>query len=204
MTSIAHEVINPLSAALNLSMLVRQLLRIEPLPPARIGEMQKYLDDVVGEVSRVCRLLSDVRTFSQSSETPAEPSDLNRLVMGILTLISHRLKLENVALETSLADGLPWIRCKPSQIQQLVLSLVLSSVGAVRNRQGAAVSVTTGVLGDGEAVFAEVRSNGDGGAGAGLALDVAQLIAQAHGGHIEVESRPGSWTAARLILPVRE
>jgi signal transduction histidine kinase len=126
------------------------------------------------------------------------------LVEGILALVSHKLKLENVALEASLAEGLPWVYYKPSQIQQLVLDLLLRSAGAVRNRQGAAVSVTTGLLGDGEAVFAEVRSNGDGEAGAGLAWEAVQLIAQTHGGRIEVENRPGEWTAFKLILPLKE
>jgi two-component system, sporulation sensor kinase E len=166
--------------------------------------MQKYLDDVVGEVTRVCRLLSEVRTFSHRSETRAEPIDLNRLVEGILALVSHKLKLENVALEASLAGGLPWVHCRPSQIQQLVLDILLSSAGAVRNRQGAAISVATGLLSDGQAVFAEVRSNGGCEAGAGLASVAAQLIAEAHGGRIEVESRPGEWTAFKLILPLGE
>jgi signal transduction histidine kinase len=36
----------------------------------------------------------------------------------------------------------------------------------------------------------------------GLGLEFARLAARAHGGHVEIESKPGQGTVARLLVPM--
>jgi signal transduction histidine kinase len=98
-SSLAHEVINPLSAVLNLSMVLRQLMEEANPPAGRRGEIGKYLDDMIRELMRVSRALSEVAAYSQLSRTGTEASDLNRMSENALALVSHRAKLENLEFE---------------------------------------------------------------------------------------------------------
>ena len=39
--------------------------------------------------------------------------------------------------------------------------------------------------------------------GTGLGLSIVRQIAEEHGGHVEIEDRPGGGTTMRLTIPVR-
>ena len=49
-------------------------------------------------------------------------------------------------------------------------------------------------------VFDFAYTTKDGGHGLGLAM-VHQIVVEEHGGHIELDSAPGSGTTVRLLLP---
>jgi two-component system NtrC family sensor kinase len=53
-------------------------------------------------------------------------------------------------------------------------------------------------------IFAPFFTTKPVGEGTGLGLGIAWNIVQAHGGHIEVESKPGSGTTFRVRLPLHE
>jgi two-component system NtrC family sensor kinase len=140
-----------------------------------------------------------------------------------LSLVQHKLKLSNVEVETDLHEQLPPVLCDPSQIQQVVLNLVLNAAEATQSkgvdkRQGR-VSVTTFVA-DGMEMLS-VADNGEGippenlakifdpffttkseGKGVGLGLAVSYGIVQAHGGDIEVKSAAGAGATFIVSLPL--
>ncbi|MFH1574713.1 MAG: hypothetical protein ABIG68_12070, partial [Acidobacteriota bacterium] len=53
--AMAHEVLNPLSAVLNLSMLVDNLASSESVSGEALKETRRHMSDIVAELSRVCR-----------------------------------------------------------------------------------------------------------------------------------------------------
>jgi two-component system NtrC family sensor kinase len=113
------------------------------------------------------------------------------------------------------------VECDLSQIQQVILNLVLNASEATHGRPGSLVSVRTRLSDDGQRVELLVEDNGEGiapenlrkifdpffttkaeGKGVGLGLAVVYGIIQAHDGDIDVKSTPGKGTVFTVSLPV--
>jgi len=219
--SVAHEINNPVAGVLNLSMLLQRMLKEDGVPPGRIDDFRKYLSQVVSETTRVGRIVSDLLAFSRRSKPQRAPADLNRIVTMTLSVVQHKLKLSNVAVETRLAENLPLVQCDQSQIQQVVLNLVLNAAEATQGKAERRVEIVT-CAGEGE-VQLTVRDNGEGippenvskifdpffttkseGKGVGLGLAVSYGIVQAHGGEIEVKSQSGEGSTFVVSLPLEQ
>jgi two-component system NtrC family sensor kinase len=219
--SVAHEINNPVSGVLNLSMLMQRMLKDDGVPPERLLEFRKYLGQVTHETARVGRIVSDLLAFSRRGKPQRVQADLNRIVRTTLSLIEHKLKLSNITLDTSYAENLPGVPCDASQIQQVVLNLLLNAAEATHSRTERRVTVTTDA--GPETVWMKVADNGEGippenlskifdpffttkseGKGVGLGLAVSYGIIEAHGGDIEVRSTVGEGTTFIVSLPLAQ
>lgn len=214
--SVAHEINNPVSGVLNLSMLLQRILEDDGIPPGRLPEFRRYLGQISTETARVGRIVSDLLSFSRRSKPQSADADLNAIIRTTVSLVMHKLQLASVALELDLQENLPSIPCDASQIQQVVLNLVLNGAEAIHG--GGTVTVATRSFAEGVAM--DVRDTGSGippelrskifdpffttkeeGKGVGLGLAVVYGIVEAHGGDIEVESEVGKGTLFRVTLP---
>lgn len=220
--SVAHEINNPISGVLNLSMLMQRILKDDGIPPNRIADFRRYLGQVAAETSRVGRIVSDLLSFSRRSKPQSTEADLNAIVRTTVSLVSHKLQLSNVTVDLDLAETLPPVRCDASQIQQVVMNLVLNGAEAIKG--GGQVTVRTGTRADynGGAVELDVSDTGSGippeaigkifdpffttkeeGKGVGLGLAVVYGIVDAHGGEIEVTTAPDRGSTFRVTLPLK-
>lgn len=130
--SVAHEINNPVSGVLNLSMLLERLMASGAYPPGREAEFRKYLGLISAETARVGRIVSDLLSFSRRSKPQHAPADLNKLVRTTLGLADHKLKLMSAQLVLDLQESLPQIECDSSQVQQVILNLVLNAGEAMK------------------------------------------------------------------------
>ena len=71
--SVAHEINNPVSGVLNLSMLLERLMANGQIPAGREAEFRKYLGMISAETARVGRIVSDLLTFSRRSKPQERP-----------------------------------------------------------------------------------------------------------------------------------
>jgi two-component system NtrC family sensor kinase len=217
--SVAHEINNPLSGVLNLSMLMQRILTDEGIPPGRLVEFRGYLADVSHETARAGRIVSDMLAFSRRSAPRRGDEDLNAIIRKTLTLVDHKLRLLNVEITLDLAASLPPVPCDASQVQQVVLNLVLNAAEAMADggritlstrafpgENTAQLSVTDGGTGIPpemlSRIFDPFFTTKEEGTGVGLGLAVVYGIVRAHGGDIEVESTPGVGTCFRIALPL--
>jgi two-component system NtrC family sensor kinase len=219
--SVAHEINNPLSGVLNLSMLMQRILKDDGIPPGRVEEFRKYLSQIITETSRVGRIVSDLLAFSRRSKPQSANADLNSIIKTTVSLVSHKLKLGNVDVQLDLEAALPLLRCDSSQIQQVVMNLVLNGAEATHGKGKGAVKIRTrSDKKEGLLVF-EVEDNGEGmpperiakifdpffttkpeGKGVGLGLAVVYGIVDSHGGDIAVSSKVGEGTRFKVTLPI--
>lgn len=218
--SVAHEINNPVSGVLNLSMLVERILAGGQIPAGREAEVRKYLGQISAETARVGRIVSDLLAFSRRSKPQRSPSDLNRIVRMTVGLIGHKLKLINVEPRLELQDELPPVECDASQIQQVVLNLVMNAAEAMQAKQGGTLTVSTRLTAQRDAVELKVEDTGEGitpenlakifdpffttkpeGKGVGLGLAVLYGIVKAHDGEVEVSSRRDVGTTFTVTLP---
>ena len=220
--SVAHEINNPVAGVLNLSMLMQRILKDDGIPAGRVPEFRKYLAQVINETSRVGHIVSDLLSFSRRGKPQRSPADLNRLVKTTVSLVDHKLKLANVAMDLHLAENLPNVHCDGGQIQQVVLNLVLNAAESMQSHGSGTVTVMTAPGEDGNSVRLSVSDTGEGippeilprifdpffttksdGKGVGLGLAVSYGIVQAHSGEIEARSKPGEGTVFTVTLPLQ-
>ncbi len=219
--TVAHEINNPLSGVLNLSMLMQRILKDDGIPPGRVEEFRGYLAQIVGETSRVGHIVSDLLAFSRRAKPQSGPADLNSLVQRTASLIGHRMDLAGVRLVMNLQQDLPQVHCEGSQVQQVIMNLMLNGAESIKG--GGTVTVSTRLAPEGGAVILEVEDTGVGiplevvprifdpffttkenGKGVGLGLAVVYGIVHAHGGDIEVDTHLGRGTVFRVTLPLQQ
>ena len=219
--SVAHEINNPIAGVLNLSMLIERIIKEDGIPTERIEEVRRYLTQISSETTRVGRIVGDLLAFSRRPSPQRMPADLNAIIRRTVSIIEHKLNLASVELELQLDENLPKIKCDNSQIQQVIINLVLNASEATHNRKLGKVTVRTAACRNNESILLEVKDNGDGipkeylakiydpffttkgeGKGVGLGLAVVYGIVESHGGDIEVETKVGEGTTFSVDLPI--
>jgi two-component system, NtrC family, sensor kinase len=220
--SVAHEINNPVSGVLNLSMLVERIVEKGQIPAGREAEVRKYLSQISTETARVGRIVSDLLSFSRRSKPQHSPADLNKLVRTTVALIGHRLKLIDAVPVMNLQEGLPLVECDASQVQQVVLNLVLNAAESMQSKGGGTLTISTRVGESGRDAELQVQDTGEGiapehltkifdpffttksdGKGVGLGLAVLYGIVKAHDGEVEVSSKRGVGTTFTVTLPLK-
>ena len=220
--SVAHEINNPISGVLNLSTLLERLMGNGGFPSGREAEFRKYLGQISQETTRVGRIVTDLLAFSRRSKPQRVPGDLNKLVRSTLRLVGHKLKLMNAETLLDLQEGLPLVECDPSQIQQVILNLILNAAQAMHSKGGGELTIRTRLFPGGDTVELCVRDTGEGiapenlakifdpffttkaeGKGVGLGLAVLYGIVKAHDGEVEVASQRNEGTSFSGTLPLK-
>lgn len=217
--SVAHEVNNPISAVLNLSMFLQRIMTDEGVPPERREQFRRHLQQISEETARAGRIVTDLLAFSRRAVPKRTPTDLNAVVEKTVAILQHRVELSKIMLVLDLGEGPLVAPCDAGQIEQILLNLVINAVEALKD--GGRIGVRTRRdSAAGDAVL-EVEDDGPGmtpavlarvfdpffttkteGKGAGLGLSVAYGIAAAHGGSLTVASDPGKRTVFTLRLPL--
>ncbi|MEO7793526.1 MAG: ATP-binding protein, partial [Thermoanaerobaculia bacterium] len=200
----------------------------------RLGDNHRYakeLTEILRAAERATRVTGKLLTFSRRQQLDPRTLDINALVIELDHLL-RRLIGERVQLELALAPGAILVRAEPTQLEQVVMNLVVNARDAMP--EGGLVSIATaprraeasgrGALAGlraGDYVELSVTDNGSGmdgetkrrlfepffttkpvGQGTGLGLAMAYGIVQQSGGTIQVESEPGKGSTFRIYLPL--
>ncbi len=217
---VAHEINNPLSGILTYTKLLKKWLGQNELDAARREEVRSSLELVECESRRCGEIVRNLLTFARAAPINLEWSDLNAVVERAIKLLQHQFDLAGVQLQLELAEKLPPVRCDASQIEQVLLALMMNAADAMP--RGGILWLRSKKLPDAAEVRLEVQDDGLGipadvlphifepffttkenKRSVGLGLAVSHGIVQRHGGRIEVESEPGRGTKFTVILPLQ-
>lgn len=179
-------------------------------------DVASLLAETEGGVSRVKRIVEDMRAFSDIGESDRQLTDLNALVKSVVE--AQARIFDGRAVFVCNCEALPRLTCVPGQIGQVLSSLLQNAGLAVRAPDGR-VEVATRAAGD--SVEIEVSDDGCGmpaevvqhifepfyttrpvGQGVGLGLSLSYEIIKHHGGSIDVASVPGKGTRFVVRLPL--
>jgi CheY-like chemotaxis protein len=132
--------------------------------------------DLVEASQVMAKLTSQMLAYSGRSRFHIEPLDLSTQVRQIMNLVQASIP-KNVRLKLALGEGLPAIEGDSSQIQQVVMNLVINGAEALGTEEGAvevhtlarraeqrelSAGVTRPPVPTGEYVVLEVRDTGAG------------------------------------------
>jgi signal transduction histidine kinase len=209
-SSLAHELNNPLAAAVGNVQLLRLM--------APLGqEVQERLTAVDVSLQRVTRQLRRLLLIAQP-DRPRQRIDLAELLMDVGTLVNHELVMNKVSLRRRLAAECLWegVAC---DLARVLLYVVNNAIEAVRGRSDATIAFA--LERNGARYWIDIADNGPGIAAEarprmfepfyttkapphhGIGLFLAGEAAKALGARIEFESPGGEYaTRFRISVPV--
>jgi signal transduction histidine kinase len=208
---IAHEVKNPLAGILGYAQL--SLRKVD-----KESGLYKNLKIIEKETKRCSLIIENLLKFSRKEEFNKESTNINDVINNTMEIVNHQLTINQVALNSELADELQPIYADANQIQQVLMNFCINAQQALDGNPGE-VKISTRQL-DNESIEIKVCDTGPGispeiqekifepffttkppGQGTGLGLSVTFGIIRDHQGDISIKSKIGEGTCFIVTLP---
>jgi PAS domain S-box-containing protein len=215
--SIAHEISQPLAAiAATGSAGLRWLDHEEP----RVAQARTALDRIVTNAQRATRIIARVRQMASGRAPVMAPECIDDIVAGALQLIDAQARSKGVELRFSPAAANTLAAVDRTQIEQVVVNLVVNAIQAIDGAHVGSRSVRISTEASSGHVECLVADSGPGihdeqidqvferfvtskAEGTGLGLALCRSILNAHGGTIDVQgTSPLGGALFRFRLPV--
>jgi signal transduction histidine kinase/iron only hydrogenase large subunit-like protein len=212
-SDIAAEISKPLGTIAAYAQMVCETLA--PEDPRR-----EDVSAIVAEAWHAKDVLVGLQGFTKQHEPQCEQTTIVGIIQRGLDEVQPRMQLGSVKVHTVIAPGLPEVYADPELMARVIANVVNNSLDALQGF--GAVEIGAEMSEDGSAVLIRLKDNGPGvdmtvlarifqpfvttkadRRGAGLGLAVAHGVMRAHGGDIELQSKPGAGTEVTLRLPVR-
>ena len=217
LSNLVHELGTPLGA-LNSGIQALQGGAVE-----QAALRQDLIADMVVEVQRLRRLLDDLaRLYDQLLGTlrlELAPIQLGEWLPRVLTTWQTAAHAKGLEWQSDLENNLPTIQADSDRLVQILGNLISNAIKYTKS--GGTITVTAkrdagrvcicvsdtgvGIPTDEQQLifnpFYRGRTGGRFAEGMGLGLTIAQNLAVAHGGKLQVESTPGKGSRFSLWLP---
>jgi len=232
---VAHEINNPIGYVASnlvslkeyidsLMMLITQLCNQLPVEQTnRLKQLNDYdyiskdlpilMSQSESGLQRVIEIIRELKDFSHIDDVEFAEVDLHLGIHSTLNILANELKYK--ANVKKVLGNIPRVRCVASQINQVVLNLILNAIQAFKSF--GIITITTGC--DDSWVWISVEDNGPGieqdklatifkpfyttkDTGTGLGLALSSSILEKHAGILEVKSSLGKGSCFTIKLPI--
>ena len=210
-SGVAHEINNPAAIISGFA----QTLLLDDLKPEQRDMLQMMYD----EATRIGRITASLLAFARAGGKQRALVDLNDIARRTFALRSYHLSTLNITVALDLDPGEPKIWADGSELQQLLLNLLINAEQAlvtvdpprtiaVRSRADER-DARLEIADSGPGIPTELRTRifdpffttKPEGVGTGLGLSICYGVARDHGGRIWVESEPGGGARFCVTLP---
>jgi signal transduction histidine kinase len=206
---VAHEINEPLGGILGCAQLARKA-------PDLGQDTSADLDDIIAASLQAREVVKKLTLFARQTPSKRTRVDLNQVVEDGIAFLDVRCAKEGVDLVRDLAPDLPQTFADPSQLQQVLVNLVVNALQAMPGGGTLTVatraedaSVVLAVEDTGVGMSDDVKkqiydpffTTKDVGEGTGLGLSVVHGIVASHRGSIKCNSQIGSGTRFEIQLP---
>ncbi|MFZ5791044.1 MAG: PAS domain S-box protein [Pseudomonadota bacterium] len=216
-SAFAHELSQPLGAAMNYLNAVRRMLEDgtgAPSPRALEGVQRAG-----AEIARAGQIIQRLRQFIQKGRTERSWERLGKVVEEASALALIGAAERAVKIRFEIAADLPPVFVDRIQIQQVLTNLVRNAIEAMAGspRRDLTIAASAApndavevvVIDTGPGIAPELASNlfkpfmttkSD---GMGVGLSICRSIVQAHGGELRAEPNPDGGAIFRFTLPLK-
>jgi heavy metal sensor kinase len=195
--------------------------------PRIAPDVLEVLDETLAEVNRMAEMVDSLLMLARADEGRAplhlEPLDLRELLDEVAETAGILGEQAGVAVTVAVPDKPLTLAADRARVRQLLMNLLTNAIkftpaggtirieSAVRDEQVTIVVRDSGIgiaPGDLPHIFDrfwradQARSRTGERPGVGLGLAISKWIAEAHGGTISAQSRPGRGTIFQVTLPV--
>lgn len=212
---IAHEINQPLQV-----ISIHAEICNESLQKQDYRMADKSFISILSQVDRIEKIVKQVGSFARDSEldnyNTALPTDIFE---NVINIVINQYNQENVELRQVLPSSLPCIMCNKTQIEQVLINLLINAKDAVEHSPEKVVFIKAhdkqGKL------YIEISDSGSGieaskldeifapfyttkalGKGTGLGLSISYSIIHQHKGELQVSSEVGKGSLFTVILPL--
>jgi PAS domain S-box-containing protein len=214
--SIAHEVNQPIAAAVtNAEAALRWLDARTP----DLEEVRQALGRIVKNGRRAGDVISRIRGLIQKAPPRKDRCDLNEAILDVIALTQSEVLKHGVSLQTRLAKDLPAVEGDRTQLQQVILNLILNAVEAMSGIDEEVRELWISTERDGAGgLLVAVRDTGPGldptsvdrlteafyttkPDGMGMGLAICRSIIEAHGGRLWASANEPRGAVFQFTLP---
>ncbi len=207
--SVAHEVNNPLQ------ILLAHLQLLE----SGVGSSERRIEIIKQQVYRISDITRRLLDFARNapSETQLERVEVNFVINEVLFFINSQLNRDGIQIYTECEEPSPSISATKTQIEQVLLNLMLNARDAMPD--GGTITITSSTeknrafitiadtgIGIPEetiaSIFEPFYSTKPQGKGTGLGLSIVKTITAQFRGDIQVSSQDGKGTTFKLAFPL--
>ena len=190
-------------------------------------EIPSAIEQSLEGLGRVTKIVKAMKEFSHPDKEDKTPTDINKAVESTVTVARNEWKYVS-EVEMDLNPDLPLVTCRPGEINQVVLNILVNAAHAIGEKLGSDSTekglITVKTLADEGWAHIDISDTGGGipdeikrrvfdpffttkavGKGTGQGLSIAHsVIVNKHGGRLDFESEMGKGTKFRISLPIDE
>ena len=184
------------------------------------NDVRNLVNETQEGVERVKTIIKDLKDYARTNTSASYlPSDIHVGLKSTLNIANNQIK-NRASIQLDLGN-LPLVECAPSQINQVLLNLIVNAAQSIPDGKEGLITIRTSS--DDVSAFIEVEDNGQGmsddvlqkvfdpffttkdpGKGTGLGLSVSQKIIQDHSGSLTVVSSVGVGSIFKISLPITQ
>lgn len=206
LSKFSHEIRNPIT-------LVNSGLQMIASAHPEVEDYDHW-NDVMDNLNYVKELLDELSAFNNAGRIKPEATEICPYLKTVLSSVKPTLDYLDIVFETDIPDSLPVLMLDRIRIRQMLLNLLKNAWEAVPVPGG---KIRVSAFPEGSGICINIQDNGCGisqeqladifqpffttkESGTGLGLAVSRQIAEAHHGHISIESTPGHGTVFHIFL----
>ncbi|MEM1300311.1 MAG: ATP-binding protein [Pseudomonadota bacterium] len=211
---ISHELNQPLAAILNFASNAERFLdRAQP------KEASENLRHISGQVTRITRIVRNLRGFARAEEEPLEPVDLVAAIDTALALVATAIAEHQIQVKRPQPSDPVMVMGGEIRLQQVIVNLLTNAIDAMagRNHREIVIDLHRGArdavltvrdtgpgISDPSRVFEPFYTTKQLGAskGLGLGLSISYGIVGSFGGEIAAANAPSGGAEFSIRLPL--
>jgi PAS domain S-box-containing protein len=214
--SIAHEVNQPITAMIgNAEAGLRWLAH----QPPDLEEARLLLERITKDGRRVGNVVDRTRDLVKKSPLRIDRVEINAAIGEVIELTRGEAAKNHISLQTQFAKDLPFVEADRTQLQQVMLNLIMNAIHALNEVGQAPRELFISTSMDGSAgVLVSVRDSGKGispqqfdrlfdpfyttkSDGMGMGLSICRSIIESHGGRIWAVANHPQGAAFHFTIP---